>query len=322
MHANKREEIDEVLAGDIAAAVGLKSVTTGDTICDPANAIVLEAMVFPEPVISVSIEPRTKVDQEKLGMAMAKLMQEDPTFKVHTEPDTGQTLISGMGELHLEIIVDRLVREYGVKARVGKPQVVFRETIGRAAEAEGKFERALDDEAIFGKVRVRVAPRARHSGIAYAHRLPEFPPLPPNIVAAAMSGVKEASQSGPGGYPMEDLEVTVLSVETREGQSPEIGTKIAASNAFRAACAEAGPRLLEPIMAVEVVVPEDFLGAAIGDLNQRRGRIEDVGSRGEKRIIQTKVPLQRMFGYSTVLRSLSQGRATYSMQFAEYDAWE
>jgi len=173
-----------------------------------------------------------------------------------------------------------------------------------------------------GKVRVRVAPRARHSGIAYAHRLPEFPPLPPNIVAAAMSGVKEASQSGPGGYPMEDLEVTVLSVETREGQSPEIGTKIAASNAFRAACAEAGPRLLEPIMAVEVVVPEDFLGAAIGDLNQRRGRIEDVGSRGEKRIIQTKVPLQRMFGYSTVLRSLSQGRATYSMQFAEYDAWE
>jgi elongation factor G len=322
VHADKRERIDKAGAGMIVAAMGLKQATTGDTLCSASQPIVLERIDAYEPVIHSAIEPDTLSDKEKLDFGLAKMAEEDPTFRVNEDAETGQTIIRGMGELHLEIIVDRLTREYGVKARVGKPQVVFRETIGRAAEAEGKFERALEDEAIYGKVRVRVAPRPRHSGIAYAHRLPEFPPLAPHIVAAAMAGVKEASQSGPGGYPMEDLEVTVLVIETREGQSPDIGTKIAASNAFRAACAEAGPRLLEPIMAVEVVAPEEFLGAAIGDLNQRRGRIEDVGARGEKRVIQAKVPLQRMFGYSTVLRSLSQGRATYSMQFAEYDAWE
>jgi elongation factor G len=306
----------------IVAAMGLKNATTGDTLCTSSAPIVFVRIDAYEPVISMAIEPDTNADKERLDFGLQKLVDEDPTFRVHEDPETGQTIIRGMGELHLEVIVDRLVREYGVKARAGKPQVVFRETIAKTAEADGKFERLLEDEAIYGKVRVRVAPRPRHSGMAYVQKLPEFPPVPPNIAAAAMAGVREASQSGPAGYPMEDVEVTVLSVETREGASPETGTKIAASNAFRAACAEAGPRVLEPIMAVEVVVPEDFLGPAIGDLNQRRGRIEDVGSRGEKRVIAAKVPLQRMFGYSTVLRSLSQGRAVYTMQFAEYDAWE
>jgi elongation factor G len=322
VHADKRERIERAGAGMIVAVMGLKHATTGDTLCATTAQIVLERIDAYEPVISAAIEPDTLSDKEKLDFGLGKMVEEDPTFKVHEDPDTGQTIIRGMGELHLDVIVDRLVREYGVKARAGKPQVVFRETIARAAEAEGRFERRLEDDEIYGRVRVRVAPRPRHSGLVYGHRLPEVPPLPPHIVAAAMSGVKDASQSGPGGYPMEDIEITVTAVETRDGASPETGTKIAASNAFRAACAEAGPRVLEPIMGVEVVVPEEFLGAAIGDLNQRRGRIEDVGHRGEKRIVQAKVPLQRMFGYSTQLRSLSQGRATFSMQFAEYDSWD
>jgi elongation factor G len=322
VHADKRERIDKAGAGMIVAAMGLKQATTGDTLSAPSAPIVFERIESYEPVIAMAIEPETLSDKEKLDFGLQKMVEEDPTFRVHEDPETGQTIIRGMGELHLEVIVDRLVREYNVKARAGKPQVVFRETITRAAEADGRFERALEDEAIYGKVRVRVAPRARHGGMRYAHRLPELPPVAPHLVDAAMAGVREASQSGPGGYPMEDIEVTVLGVETREGAAPEVGTKIAASNGFRAACAEAGPALLEPIMHVEVVVPEDFLGPAIGDLNQRRGRIEDVGARGDKRVVQAKVPLQRMFGYSTALRSLSQGRATFTMQFAEYDAWD
>jgi elongation factor G len=322
VHADKRERIERAGAGMIVAAMGLKQATTGDTLCASTAPIVFERIETYEPVIAAAIEPDTNSDKEKLDFGLQKMVEEDPTFRVNEDPETGQTIIRGMGELHLDVIVDRLTREYGVKARVGKPQVVFRETIARAAEADGKFERLLEDEELYGKVRVRVAPRARHSGMAYATRLPEFPPLPPHLVAAAQAGVKEASGSGPNGYPMEDLEVVVVGIETREGKSPEIGVKIAASNAFRAACAEAGPGLLEPIMAVEVVTPEEFLGGAIGDLNQRRGRIEDVGARGEKRVIQAKVPLQRMFGYSTALRSLSQGRANFTMQFAEYDKWE
>jgi elongation factor G len=322
VHADKRERIDKAGAGMIVAAMGLKTATTGDTLSATSAPIVFERIETYEPVIAAAIEPDTLSDKEKLDFGLAKMVEEDPTFRVHEDPETGQTIIRGMGELHLEIIVDRLVREYGVKARAGKPQVVFRETISRAAEADGRFERKLEDEEIFGRVRVRVTPRQRHSGMVYASKVPEFPPVAPHILAAAMGGVREASQSGPGGYPMEDTEVTVVAVETREGASPDVGVKIAASNGFRAACAEAGPRMLEPIMSVEVVVPEDFLGAAIGDLNQRHGRIEDVGHRGEKRIVQAKVPLQRMFGYSTVLRSLSQGRATFSMQFAEYNSWD
>jgi elongation factor G len=322
VHADKRERIDKAGAGMIVAAMGLKLATTGDTLCAAGAPILFERIETYEPVIAMAIEPDTNSDKERLDFALQKMVEEDPTFRVNEDPETGQTIIRGMGELHLEIKVDRLTREYGVKARVGKPQVVFRETISRAAEADGRFERRLEEEEIFGRVRVRVAPRPRHAGMTYAAKLPEFPPTPPHLVEAALAGVREASGSGPGGYPMEDIEVTVLAVETREGASPEIGAKIAASNGFRAACAEAGPGLLEPIMAVEVVTPEEFLGAAIGDLNQRRGRIEDVGARGDKRVIQAKVPLQRMFGYSTALRSLSQGRANYTMQFAEYDFWD
>jgi elongation factor G len=320
VHADKRERIDKAGAGMIVAAMGLKHATTGDTLCAPASPILLERIDTYEPVISAAIEPETLADKERLDLALVKMQEEDPTFRVHEDAETGQTIIRGMGELHLDVIVDRMTREYGVKARAGKPQVVFRETVARAAEAEGKFERKLDDEEIYGKVRVRVAARPRHAGNVFRATLPEFPPMPPNLVQAALEGVREASQAGPaGGYPLEDIDVTVLSIETREGAAPEVGTKIAASNAFRAACRDAGPSLLEPIMAVEVVVPEEFLGPVIGDLNQRRGRIDDVSVRGVNKSIHAKVPLQRMFGYSTDLRSLSQGRANYTMQFAEYD---
>jgi elongation factor G len=321
VHADKRERIERAGAGMIVAIMGLKHATTGDTICAPTAHILLERIDTYEPVISAAIEPETLSEKEKMDFGLNKLVDEDPTFKFHEDPETGQTIIRGMGELHLEVKVDCLIRDYGVRARVGKPQVVFRETVGRTGEAEARFERKLEDEAIFGFARVRVAPRPRHKGNTFSLKLPELPPVSQAIQQAALSGVREAAQSGPAGYPLEDVDVTVLAVETREGQAPETGVKIAASEAFRRACQEANPSLLEPIMDVEAIVPEDFLGAAIGDLNQRRGRIEDVGSRGDKRAIRAKVPLQRMFGYSTDLRSLSQGRATFTMQFAEYDAW-
>jgi elongation factor G len=322
VHADKRERIDRAGAGMIVAAMGLKHATTGDTLAAVAQPILLERIDTYEPVISAAIEPETLSEKEKLDFGLAKMVDEDPTFRVHEDAETGQTIIRGMGELHLDIIVDRLMREYGIKARVGKPQVVFRETLGKGAEAEARFERRLEDEAIFGYCKVRLQPRPRHAGNLFAAKLPELPPVAPAIVEAALSGLREAAQSGPAGsYPLEDIEVTLLAVETKEGAAPQVGIKIAASEAFRRAAADADPRLLEPIMSVEVVVPEDFLGAAIGDLNSRRGRIEDVGSRGLKRVIQAKVPLQRMFGYSTDLRSLSQGRSTFSMQFAEYDSW-
>jgi elongation factor G len=322
VHADKRERIDKAGAGMIVAAMGLKHATTGDTLSSTSQPILLERIDTYEPVISAAIEPETLSEKEKLDFGLAKMADEDPTFRVHEDSETGQTIIRGMGELHLEIIVDRLSREYNVRARVGKPQVVFRETLGRPAEAEAKFERRLEDEAIFGFCRIRVGPRPRHAGNQFRAKLPDLPPVPPAIVEAALAGVREASQSGPaGGYPLEDIEVTILAIEIKENAAPDTGTKIAANEAFRRACADADPRLLEPIMSVEVVVPEDFLGAAIGDLNSRRGRIEDVGARGVKRVIQAKVPLQRMFGYSTDLRSLSQGRSTFSMQFAEYDSW-
>jgi elongation factor G len=321
VHADKRERIDKAVAGMIVAAMGLKHATTGDTLCSVSAPILLERIDTYEPVISAAIEPETMADKEKLDFSLAKMQEEDPTFRVHEDPETGQTIIRGMGELHLDVIVDRMTREYGVKARAGKPQVVFRETVLRSAEAEGKFERKLEDEEIYGKVRVRVASRPRHAGNEFKAALPELPPIPPALVESALQGVREASQAGPaGGYPLEDIEVTVLSIETREGAAPEVGAKIAASNAFRAACREASPTLLEPIMAAEVVVPEEFLGPVIGDLNQRRGRIEDVSTRGVNRVIHAKVPLQRMFGYSTDLRSLSQGRASFTMQFAEYNS--
>jgi elongation factor G len=322
LHADKRERLEKAGAGMIVAAMGLKNATTGDTLCAASAPILLERIDTYEPVIAQAIEPESMAEKEKMDLGLGKLQEEDPTFKVHEDVETGQTIIRGMGELHLEVIVDRLTREYGAKARVGKPQVVLRETIGKTAEQDAVFERKLDEQQIYGHVKVRVAPRARKSGSIFQARLPAEPIIAPAIVEMALVGVREAALAGPkGGYPMEDLEVTVLAIETRDGWAPEVGTKIAAGEAFRRATADASPSLLEPIMAVEVVTPEEFLGAAIGDLNQRRGRIEDVGARGAKRVIAAKVPLQRMFGYSTDIRSLSQGRATFSMQFAEYDSW-
>jgi elongation factor G len=322
LHADKREKLEKAGAGMIVAAMGLKNATTGDTLCAASAPILLERIDTYEPVISQAIEPESMAEKEKMDLGLGKLQEEDPTFKVHEDAETGQTIIRGMGELHLEVIVDRLTREYGAKARVGKPQVVLRETIGKTAEQDAVFERKLDEQQIYGHVKVRVAPRPRKAGSIFQARLPLEPIIPPAIVEMALVGVREAALAGPkGGYPMEDLEVTVLSIETRDGWAPEVGTKIAAGEAFRRATADASPSMLEPIMAVEVVTPEEFLGAAIGDLNQRRGRIEDVGARGPKRVIAAKVPLQRMFGYSTDIRSLSQGRATFSMQFAEYDSW-
>jgi elongation factor G len=327
LHADKRERIEKAGAGTIVAAMGLKHATTGDTLCAPTAHILLERIDTYEPVISSAIEPETGSDKEKMDFGLQKLAEEDPTFKVHEDAETGQTIIRGMGELHLEVIVDRLTREYGVKSRVGKPQVVLRETVGKVAEAEGRFERKLDSDHLFGHVRLRLSPRPRKAGSHFHSQVPQPAPgqgpiVPPLLIEAALTGAREAALAGPkGGYPLEDIEVTILSIELRDGANLQIGTKIAAGEALRRAAIDADPSLLEPIMHVEVVTPEEFLGGAIGDLNQRRGRIEDVGQRGLLRVIQAKVPLQRMFGYSTDLRSLSQGRATFSMQFAEYDSW-
>jgi elongation factor G len=323
LHADKREKIDKAGAGTIVAAMGLKHATTGDTLCVTTAPILLERIDTYEPVIASAIEPETLSDKEKMDFGLGKLTEEDPTFKVHEDKETGETIIRGMGELHLEIIVDRLTREYGVKARVGKPQVMLRETLGKLAEHEATFERKLEEgEALWGQVKVRVAPRPRQAGSKFVMKLPELPVVPAAIAEAAFNGLKEAAQSGPrGGYPLEDVEVTLLGVGLRDGVNLLVGTRIAAGEAFRKAAADAEPSLLEPIMAVEVVTPEDFLGGIIGDLNARHGRIEDVGTRGIKRAIQAKVPLRRMFGYSTDLRSASQGRATFTMQFAEFDAW-
>jgi elongation factor G len=324
LHADKRERSEKAGAGTIVAAMGMKHATTGDTLCAPSAHILLERIDTYEPVIAMAVEPESGAEKEKMDFGLGKLAEEDPTFKVHDDLETGQTIIRGMGELHLDVLVDRLKREYGAKVRVGKPQVMLRETLSRSASASATFERKLEEGAqIYGKVTLSVAPRPRKAGTQVLSRLPETPvPLPPAVVEAALTGAREASQAGPrGGFPVDDIEIVITAIELREGWSPETGAKIAAGEAFRRAAAEAGPSLLEPIMGVEVVTPEEFLGAAIGDLNQRKGRIEDVGARGVKRVIQAKVPLQRMFGYSTDLRSLSQGRATFTMQFAEFDAW-
>jgi elongation factor G len=318
MHANKREEINQVLAGDIAAAVGLKTVTTGDTICDPAHQIVLEAMSFPEPVISVSIEPKTKADQEKLGVAMGKLMQEDPTFKVHTDPDTGQTLISGMGELHLEIIVDRLTREFNVQANVGKPQVAYRETITMEAEGEGKFVRQTGGRGQYGHARIRVRPTSEADFVFNNEIVGGV--IPREFIKPIEQGIREALENGPlAGYPLSGIEVELYDGSYHEVDSSEIAFKIAGSMAFQDASKRAKPVLLEPVMAVEVVTPEEYMGEVIGDLTARRGRVQHMEPRGHVQVISCKVPLSEMFGYATDVRSLSQGRASYTMQFAAYE---
>ncbi len=319
MHANKREEIKEVRAGDIAAAVGLKYTLTGDTLCDENNPIILEAMEFPEPVISIAIEPKTKADQEKLSAALSKLAQEDPSFRVTFDEETGQTLISGMGELHLEIIVDRLIREFKVGANVGKPQVAYRETIKTPAKAEGKFIRQTGGRGQYGHVLIDVEPLEKGKGFEFVNKIVGGV-IPKEYIPAVEKGIKEAMESGIlAGYPVVDVRVTLYDGSYHEVDSSEMAFKIAGSMAFKEACQKANPVLLEPIMSVEVVTPEDYMGDVIGDLNSRRGKVQSMEKRGNAQVIKALVPLSEMFGYATDLRSKTQGRATYTMQFSHYE---
>ncbi|MGH7342185.1 MAG: elongation factor G, partial [Candidatus Rokuibacteriota bacterium] len=318
MHANKREEISEVWAGDIAAAVGLRNVTTGDTVCDLKAPVVLESMSFPEPVISVSIEPKTKADQEKLGQALGKLTPEDPTFRVHTDPDTGQTLISGMGELHLEIIVDRLVREFNVGANVGKPQVAYKETVTAEAEGEGRFVRQTGGRGQYGHAKIRIRP-APEQEFSFENKVVGGA-VPREFVKPIEQGIKEAMETGPlAGYPVTGVAVELYDGSYHEVDSSEIAFKIAGSMAFQDATKRAHPVLMEPVMAVEVVTPEEYMGEVIGDITSRRGRVQHMEARANSQVITCRVPLSEMFGYATDLRSVTQGRANYTMQFAAYE---
>lgn len=318
VHADRRKRIESAGAGSIVAATGLKHVTTGDTICAADAPVIFERIDTYEPVISVAIEPKTQAAKKKLDLALEKMTEEDPTFRVREDPETGQTLISGMGELHLQIIVERLRREYATEVAVGKPQVVFRETIGGSAEESAEFSRALKDATLFGKVRCRVAPRPRGSGIKLLSVVDEQS-LPPAVFEAARSGLAEATETGPDGYRMEDVEATLVAVEYREEAQPEIGVKVAAGEAFRRAVQAAGAFRLEPIMRVEVTVPEEHLGSVIADLKQRRASIFDLGTHHDRRLAKAYVPLRQMFGYSTDLRSLTKGRATFAMEFHTFD---
>ncbi|MCX7771373.1 MAG: elongation factor G [Proteobacteria bacterium] len=319
MHANKREDIKEVLAGDIAAAVGLKFTTTGDTLCDENNPIILEAMEFPEPVISIAVEPKTKADQEKLGSSLQKLAMEDPSFRVKTDEETGQTIISGMGELHLEIIIDRLMREFKVEANVGKPQVAYKETITSKAQAEGKYIRQTGGRGQYGHCWLSVEPLEPGSGFIFENKIVGGV-VPKEYIPAIEKGVREAMELGVlAGYPVIDLKVTLFDGSYHEVDSSEMAFKIAASMGFKEAFMKAKPILLEPIMKVEVVTPENFMGDVMGDLNSRRGRIQGMEMRGNAQVITCFVPLSEMFGYATDLRSMTQGRATYTMQFSHYE---
>ncbi|MGH9447266.1 MAG: elongation factor G, partial [Terriglobia bacterium] len=339
MHANKREEIQEVYAGDIVAAVGLKSVSTGDTVCDEKEPIVFEAMDFPAPVISVAIEPKTKADQEKMGLALARLTQEDPTFKVTTDPDTGQTLMAGMGELHIEILVDRMLREFSVGANVGRPQVAYRETIRASAEAEGKYIRQTGGRGQYGHVELRIEPLP-HADLNETAELTRKKStnkfdadlnllfvdevvggvVPKEYIPPVYQGVREAMETGAvAGYEMTGIRVALVDGSYHEVDSSEIAFKIAGSMALKQAVRKARPCLLEPVMKVEVVVPEEFMGDVLGDLSSRRGHVEGLEKRGSTQIIRALVPLAEMFGYATDLRSRTQGRASYTMHFHRYE---
>jgi elongation factor G len=322
IHADKRERLERAVAGEIVACSGLKDATTGDTISDPKEPILLERIDTYEPVISQAIEADNAAAKERLDFALQKMVEEDPTFRTKEDTDTGQTIIEGMGELHLEIIVDRMKREYGVQARAGKPQVVFRETCLGEAEGHAEFERDLKEQRIYGEARVRVKSRARGTGMEFKKALPASAILPDAVVAAAQQGLRDAASSGPDGYPLEDVEVTLVGVGIREGADGEIGARAATAEAFRRAMAAASPVKLEPIMSVEVTVDDEYLGGVIGDLNQRRGQVQDVGQRGTKRIVTALVPLRNMFGYSTKIRSLTEGRGAFAMLFHAYDTLE
>jgi len=319
MHANKREEIEEVRAGDIAAAIGLKDTRTGDTLCEESHPIILEAMRFPNPVISVAIEPKTKADQDKLGIALAKLSEEDPTFRVHTDAETAQTIISGMGELHLEIIVERMRREFKVDANVGRPQVAYRETVRKRVEyIEGKFIRQTGGRGQYGHVVIHLEPGEPGTGFVFEDNIVGGS-IPKEYIGPVEQGVKEALENGVlAGYPMVDVKVELVDGSFHDVDSSEMAFKIAGSMAVKEAARKAHPILLEPIMDVEVVTPSDYMGDVIGDLSARRGKIGGMTQRADAHIVAASVPLSEMFGYSTTLRSMSQGRAIYSMEFSHY----
>jgi elongation factor G len=320
MHSNDREEIKEVRAGDIAAAVGLKDVTTGDTLCDRAEQITLERMDFPEPVISVAVEPKTKADQEKMGVALSKLAKEDPSFRVHTDEESGQTIISGMGELHLDIIVDRMRREFGVEANVGKPQVAYRETIRKAVEQEGKFVRQSGGRGQYGHVWIRIEPTEPGSEYEFENAIVGGA-VPREYIKAVDKGIREQMENGVlAGYPLVDVKATLYDGSYHDVDSSEMAFKIAGSMAMRDGALKASPVILEPIMKVEVVTPEDYMGDVMGDLNRRRGLVQGMDDAPAGKIVRAEVPLAEMFGYATDLRSATQGRATYTMEFCKYSA--
>jgi elongation factor G len=319
MHANSREEISMVYSGDIAAAVGLKDTTTGDTLCDEKNQVILESMVFPEPVIHLSVEPKSKADQDKMGMALAKLAEEDPTFKTHTDEETGQTIIAGMGELHLDIIVDRMRREFKVEANVGAPQVAYRETIRKSAKVEGKFVRQSGGRGQYGHVWIEFAPLEEGAGFVFENKVVGGV-VPREYVPAVEAGIKESMQNGMlAGYPLLDLKASIYDGSYHDVDSNEMAFKIAGSMALKNAKAYCDPAILEPIMKVEVVVPEDYLGDIMGDVTSRRGRVEGMEARGNAQVVRAMVPLSEMFGYATSLRSRTQGRGNYSMHFDHYE---
>ena len=319
MHANKREDIKELYAGDIGAVVGLKDTFTGDTLCDESKPIILEVMVFPEPVISIAIEPKTKADQERLGVSLNKLASEDPSFRVKTDEETGQTIISGMGELHLEIIVDRLLREFKVEANVGKPQVAYREAITKKVEVEGKYIKQSGGRGQYGHIWLELEPLEPGKGFEFVNKIVGGA-VPKEYVSAVEKGVKEAMENGVmAGYPLVDLKATAFDGSYHDVDSSEMAFKIAGSMALKEGTMKASPVLLEPIMAVEAVTPDDFMGDVIGDLNSRRGRIMGMTSRAGAQVVEAQVPLAQMFGYATDLRSMTQGRATYSMEFIHYE---
>jgi len=319
MHANSREEIQEVHAGDIAAAVGLKSTFTGNTLCDDNHPIILENITFPDPVIAIAIEPKTKADQERMGIALQKLAEEDPTFRIHSNEETGQTIISGMGELHLEIIVDRLKREFKVEANVGTPQVAYKETIQKEQEEEEKYSKQTGGRGQYGHVLIRLEPLPPGGGYEFVDKIVGGR-IPKEFIPGVNKGIKEALTKGiNAGYPVVDIKVTLYDGSYHDVDSSELAFKIAGSIAFQRGAKRANPVILEPIMAVEVVTPENFMGDVMGDLNSRRGKIEEMTDRGQAKVVTAKVPLSEMFGYATDLRSMTQGRANYSMEFANYD---
>jgi elongation factor G len=319
MHANHREEVTEVHAGDIVAAIGLKHTKTGDTLADESDPIILERMIFPDPVIDVAIEPKTKADQEKLSESLQRLAEEDPTFRVATNEETGQTIISGMGELHLEILIDRMKREFKVEANVGKPQVAYKESLSKKVQCEGKFVRQSGGRGQYGHVWLEIEPNEKGKGFIFENAIVGGV-VPKEFIRPTEQGIMEAMRNGVlAGYPVEDIKVRLYDGSFHPVDSNEMAFKVAGSMGFKAGALKAGPVLMEPVMSVEVVTPEEYMGDVMGDLNSRRGKIEGMNPRKDAQVINANVPLSEMFGYATTLRSMSQGRALYSMQFSHYD---